>query len=112
MNFTSEQRCPVNRAEVVPHCSAPRVNPGAQVSASLVAARVAQCRDVVLGLRTILELAERSVIDASCEPPRPHLGVFQLGALERMAIQTASLLDARLEAFADELQDLPPGEVH
>lgn len=112
MNFTSEQRCPVNRAEVVPHCSAPSVNPSAQVSASLVAARVAQCRDVLLGLRTVLELAERSAIENTCEPEQPHLSVFHLGALERMAIQTATLLDERLEEFTYALQELAPGEVH
>lgn len=98
--------------EVVSHRSAVEVNPGAQVSAALVADRIALCRDIVLGMKVVLELSERAAIEATCEPPRPHLSVFDTGALERMAIQTARLLDANLEAFAEQLQDLPPAEVH
>lgn len=81
-----------------------------KVSAALVANHLAYVEEMVYGIRTVLALAEHSLIDAGTEGGPPILGDHHMGSLMRMAIRAAESVGDRIGEFEEHLTAKPPDE--
>ena len=75
------------------------VDPQSKIVAPVVASHLVCIEEMVLGIRTVLTLAERSMIESSMHDGRPVLNDYHMGTLMRLAIRAADSVSDTINRF-------------
>jgi len=76
---------------------APQVQPGAQVSAALVAQYLGVVKDITGGLYSVLRISERCVTANCLDGMSAPVDNYELGCLQRLALRGAELIEDESE---------------